>query len=211
MNLDFSDEQKAARDELRRLLSDHPGLGSARAALEARAAIDRNLWQQLGELGWLAAGIPRQYGGQGLGHEMLCCVAGEIGRSMAAVPFDSSILLAAEAVLIGGTEEQRCAYLPTLASGKKIGAFAIAESAGALTHESIRACFDDGRLVGTKIGVSDGMAADLLVVVARSAGELGLFVIETSDSHVHREPQVGLDPSHTPAKIRFEGARAESL
>jgi acyl-CoA dehydrogenase len=211
MNLDFSDEQKAARDELRRLLSDHPGLGSARAALEARAAFDVKLWQRLGELGWLAAAIPRQYGGQGLGHEMLCCVAGEIGRSMAAVPFGSSILLAAEALLIGGTEEQRRAYLPALASGRKIGAFAIAETAGALTQASIRASFDDGRLVGTKIGVSDGMAADLLVVVARSAGEPGLFVIEASDSGVHREAQIGVDPSHAPAKVRFEGARAEPL
>src|SRR6267154_6567284 len=85
--------------------------------------------------------IPRQYGGQGLGYEMLCCVAGEIGRSMAAVPFGSSILLAAEALLIGGTEEQRRAYLPALASGKKIGAFAIAETAGALAQESIRAAY----------------------------------------------------------------------
>ena len=211
MNLDFSDEQKAARDELRRLLADHPGLESSRAALEAREAFDRNLWRQLGQLGWLAAAIPRQFGGQGLSREMLCCVAGEIGRSMAAVPFGSSIVLAAEALLIAGTEEQQRAYLPALASGARIGAFAIAETVGALTSDSIRTSFDGGRLQGTKIGVSDGMRADLLVVVARSEGEPGLFVIEASDSAVHRESQSGIDPSHAPAKIRFDGARAEQL
>src|SRR5258705_10425946 len=105
---------------------------------------------------------------------MLCCVAGEIGRSMAAVPFGSSILLAAEALLIGGTEEQRRAYLPALASGKKIGAFAIAETAGALAQESIRPAHDDGRLVGDKIRVHDGMAAGLLVGVGPSGGETRL-------------------------------------
>jgi alkylation response protein AidB-like acyl-CoA dehydrogenase len=96
MNLDFSEDQKAAVGELRRLLADHPGRRSARAALESRAAYDRTLWQRLGEFGWLGVAIPRQHGGQGLGREMLCGVAGEIGRSLAAVPFGPSILIAAD-------------------------------------------------------------------------------------------------------------------
>jgi acyl-CoA dehydrogenase len=211
MNLDFSEDQKAAVGELRRLLADHPGRRSARAALESRAAYDRTLWQRLGEFGWLGVAIPRQHGGQGLGREMLCGVAGEIGRSLAAVPFGPSILIAAEAVEIAGTQDQQRAYLPALASGRSIGAFAIAETAGALTQGSIRASFEHGRLTGTKIAVSDGMLADLLIVVARHAGELGLFVIESSDAGVHREPGVGIDPSHAPAKIHFEAARAEPL
>jgi acyl-CoA dehydrogenase len=211
MNLDFSDTQKAARDELRRLLADHPGLKSSRAALESRAAFDRALWQRLGDLGWLGVAIPREHGGQGLGHEMLCGVAGEIGRSMAAVPFGPSILIVAEALRIAGTDAQQRAYLPALASGRRIGAFAIAETTGALTQHAIRASFDNGRLTGTKIAVSDGMSADLLIVVARHGGEPGLFLIESSDSGVQCEPQVGIDPSHAPAKIRFESARAEPL
>jgi len=211
MNLDFSEDQKTAVEELRRLLSDHAGLKSSRAALESRAPYDRTLWQRLGELGWLGVSIPRQYGGQGLGYEMLCGVAGEIGRSMAAVPFGPSILIAAEAVEIAGTADQKQAYLPVLASGRSIGAFAIAETAGAITQHSIRASFDTGRLTGTKIAVSDGMIADLLIVVARNAGEPGLFVIESSDAGVHRELKTGIDPSHAPAKIRFEAARAEPL
>jgi acyl-CoA dehydrogenase len=211
MNLDFSEDQKAAADELRRVLADYPGLKSSRAALESRAAFDRTLWQRLGELGWLGAAIPRQHGGQELGLEMLCLVAGEIGRSMAAVPFGSSILIAAEAVKMAGTQEQQHAYLPALASGKSIGAFAVAEGAGALAPQSIRASFDAGRLTGAKIAVGDGMTADLLIVLARHAGELGLFVIESSDAGVHREARIGIDPSHAPANIRFEAARAEPL
>jgi alkylation response protein AidB-like acyl-CoA dehydrogenase len=211
MNLDFSEEQKAAAEELRRLLADHPGLKSSRAALESRAAFDRTLWQRLGELGWLGVAIPRQYGGQGLGREMLCGVAREIGRSMAAVPFGPSILIAAEAVEIGGTQDQQRAYLPALASGRSIGALAIAESVGALTPHAIRASFDKGRLTGTKIAVSDGMISDLLIVVARHGGEHGLFVIQSSDAGVHRELQAGIDPGHAPARIRFEAARAEPL
>src|SRR5258706_5849244 len=117
MNLDFSDEQKTARDELRRLLSDHPGLGSARAALEARAPFDRSLWQQLGGLGWLAAAIPRQYGGQGNRHRKACCVAREGGPPLGAGPFRLTHLPLPEGPLGVGAEEQ----LPAEPAGPVLG------------------------------------------------------------------------------------------
>jgi acyl-CoA dehydrogenase len=211
MNLDFSEDQKAAASELRRVLADHPGLNSSRAALESRSPFYRPLWQRLGDLGWLGVAIPQKNGGQGLGLEMLCLVAGEIGRSMAAVPFGSSILIAAEALKMAGTQDQQRAYLPALASGNSVGAFAAAEMAGALAPQSIRASFDAGRLTGTKIAVSDGMIADLLIVLARHDGELGFFAVQSRGEGVHRESQVGIDPGHAPAKIRFEAARAEPL
>ena len=116
MNLDFSEEQKALKGELRRVLAARPGVKSAREALEGRAAFDQALWRQLGELGWLSASMPEEHGGQGLGYEMLCCVAEEIGRSLAAIPFSSSIVLAAEALLIAGSKAQKQAHLPALSS-----------------------------------------------------------------------------------------------
>lgn len=211
MNLDFSEDQKAAADELRRVLADHPGLKSSRAALEARAPFDRNLWRRLGELGWLGVAIPREYGGQELGLEMLCLVAAELGRSMAAAPFGASILIVAEAIKLAGTQAQQRAWLPHLASGERIGAFAAVETPGALVPQSIRASCEAGRLTGTKTAVSDGMAADLFIVLARQSGDVGLFLVDARDAGVHREAQVGIDPAHAPAKVRFDAAHAEPL
>ena len=211
MNLDFSEEQHALKGELRRVLAAHPGVKSARDALEGRAAFDTALWRQLGELGWLSAAVPEEHGGQGLGYEMQCCVAEEIGRSLAAIPFSSSIVLVAEALLIAGSTAQQRAHLPALIRGERIGALAIAESAGPLARPSISAFFENGRITGTKIGVTDGMIADLLLTVALREGEPELFLIDSSADGIERQPQTGVDPSRAPARIRFRNAPAEAL
>jgi alkylation response protein AidB-like acyl-CoA dehydrogenase len=211
MNLDFSDEQKAARDQLRRLLQGFPGLKSSRHALEGREAFDRRLWAQLGRDGWLGCAVPEAYGGQDLGYEMLCCVAGEIGRSMAAVPFSASAVLASDALARGGSNAQRQAWLPALTRGERIGVAALAEGAGALRPESIRTRFSSGRIHGTKLGVGDGLIADLLVVLAQSGDGPGLYLIDAHAAGVRRESQCGIDPAHAPARIHFEGAGAEPL
>ena len=211
MNLDFSEEQKALKGELQRVLGARPGVKSARDALEGRAAFDKALWCQLGELGWLSASIPEEHGGQGLGYEMLCCVAEEIGRSLAAIPFSSSIALAAEALLIAGSKAQKQAHLPAFARGERIGALAIAEAAGPLVPQSISSVFQNDRITGTKIGVTDGMIADILLTVALRDGEPELFLVDARADGVERQLQTGVDPSRAPARIRFENAPAEAL
>jgi acyl-CoA dehydrogenase len=211
MNLDFSDEQKSLKLELNRLLQSRSTLAGPREALEGRAPHDEKLWLELGELGWLSVAIPEAFAGQGQGYEMLCCVAEEIGRSVAAVPIASSIFLAAEALLQFGSEELKEEHLPALGSGKAIGAFAIAEQAGPLRPESIAAEYAGGALTGKKIGVADGMIADLFVTVALRDGEPGLFLVRADDVGVRRELRTGVDPSHPPATVVFHNAQAVPL
>lgn len=209
MNLDFSEEQNALGEELRRLLAARSGLGGARDALEGRAMFDAALWRELGQLGWLSVAMPTASGGQDLGAEMLCRVAEEIGRSMAALPFLSSIGIVADAIGRLGTDEQKQRLLGGLATGDRIGAFAIAERAGPLRAEAIAARVAGSALTGTKIAVSDGMVADLLLVVAVDQDGPGLFLVDASATG--RTPSAGVDPAHGPATIRFDAAPAERL
>ena len=58
-------------------------------------------------MGFLGVAIPEEYGGAGLGHLELCVIAEEIGRALAPVPFASSIYLAAEFLMLAGTEAQK--------------------------------------------------------------------------------------------------------
>jgi alkylation response protein AidB-like acyl-CoA dehydrogenase len=211
MNLDFSDEQNAARDEIRRLLAARPGLESARRSLDGVEPYDRTLWTQLGRDGWLGAAIPRRYGGQELGYEMLCGIAEEIGRSMAAVPFGACAVFAMEALIRGGSGAQQIACLPALARGELIGAVALAEGCGALRASGLRTTYSAGVLNGTKIGVSDGMSADFLLVLGESAGEAGLYLVEANAPGVRRAARSGMDPAHAPARIQFDDVRAEPL
>ncbi|MFO1425764.1 MAG: acyl-CoA dehydrogenase family protein [Steroidobacteraceae bacterium] len=211
MNLDFSEEQKSLQEELRRFLQRRGGIASARDALEGRAPCAAALWRELGEAGWLAVALPERHGGQDLGHEMLCLVAEELGRSMSAVPFASSICLVAEALLQSGSDAQRERWLPELGAGRAVGAFAIAERAGPLHAASLGTRLVDGRLHGSKTGVSDGLLADVLLVVALEGGEPRLCLVAATAAGVTRSAQVGVDPSHAPALVRFDGAVAEPL
>ena len=102
MNFDFSDEQKQLRDEARRFLTEKCPSRAVRSVLDGNASYDRELWKGLADMGFLGVAIPEEFGGAGAGQLELCVIAEEIGRSLAPVPFSSTVYLAAEAIQLGG-------------------------------------------------------------------------------------------------------------
>jgi alkylation response protein AidB-like acyl-CoA dehydrogenase len=216
MNLDFSDEQKQLQDQVRRFLAERCPPAAVRAVLEGPEPFDRALYKGLAELGVLGAAIPEEYGGVGLSHLELCLVAEELGRALAPVPVSSSIYLAAEFLLQAGSEAQKQAWLPKLASGEAVGTFAFVEGAGRMSADKIHAAVKDGRLSGVKSPVPDGDVADFAVVAARSGAGRGenaisLFLVDLSGAGVTREPLETIDPTRSYAKLSFDGAAAEPL
>src|SRR6195256_3473187 len=117
MNFDFSDDQKQLRDEARKYLAEKCSPKAVRAVLDGKASYDNKLWKGLAEMGFLGVAIPEQFGGAGAGHLELCVIAEEMGRALAPVPFSSTVYLAAEALLIAGSEAQKQKWLPAVASG----------------------------------------------------------------------------------------------
>src|SRR3546814_12797247 len=81
-------------------------------------------------MGFLGAAIPEDHGGLGLGALDLGVIMEALGGANAAVPFMSSIILGAEAIRLAGSEAQKAAWLPKLASGDAIATFAYAEGPG---------------------------------------------------------------------------------
>jgi len=216
MDLDFSDDQKLLRDQLRRFLADNCPSAKVRAILEGPEAFDRELHAGLAQLGVLGAAIPEAYGGVGLGRLELCILAEELGRSLAPVPVSSSIYLAAEFLLDAGSEAQKAAWLPRLARGEVVGTFAFAESPGRVTPGAIQARVEGGKLRGVKVPVADAKGAEVAVVAARTeAGDsehgVGLFLVDLAGSGVTRETLTSLDPSRKQGRITFDGAAAEPL
>jgi len=216
MNLDFSDDQKQLQEQVRRFLADRCPPSAVRAVLEGAEPYDRPLYKGLGELGVLGAAIPEAYGGVGLSHLELCLVAEELGRALAPVPASSSIYLAAEFLLQAGTEAQKQAWLPRLASGDAVGTFAFAEGSGRMSAEKINLSARDGQLFGTKSPVPDGDSADFAIVAARSGPSRGeaaisLFLVDLTAAGVTRESLETIDPTRSYARLTFEGAPAERL
>ena len=212
MNFDYTDDQKALKDEARRFLLAAAPLSVARGVLQHPAAgYDPALWARIGEQGWCGAAIPESYGGLGLGYVELCALAEELGRAVAPIPFASSVYLFAEALLLAASEDQKAMLLPLIASGELIGTLAVFEGPGALTAERIAARVTAGTLSGMKLPVADGMAAGKAVVLAQGEAGLGLYLADLSGSGVTREAVSTLDPTRGMAQVRFDGAPVEPL
>lgn len=211
MNFDFSDDQKQLRDQARRFLADRCPPAAVRAVLEGEQSYDAGLWKGLAEMGFLGAAIPEEYGGVGLGHLELCVIAEELGRALAPVPMVSSIYQAAEALMLAGSEEQKQAWLPKLASGEAIGTMALAEGIGRATEKSVKATVSGGKLSGVKSPVADGDIADLAIVAAREGGKVSLYLVDLTGAGVTRETLDSIDPTRGQAALTFKDAPAQLL
>ncbi|WP_375249046.1 acyl-CoA dehydrogenase family protein [Sphingomonas sp.] len=205
MNFDYSDEQKMLKDEARRFLAARCDTSVVRGVLDdADRHYDAALWRGVAEQGWLGAAIPESYGGLGLGHVELCALAEELGRAIAPIPFASTVYFVAEALMLFGSEAQKETWLPRIAAGEAIGAFATSEGPGAIRADAIRTTVTGGRLTGTKIPVTDGNIADLIVVLARD----GLYLVEAP---AEVEVLTTLDPTRAAGKLTFSDVPAERL
>ncbi|SVE07075.1 uncharacterized protein METZ01_LOCUS459929, partial [marine metagenome] len=169
MNFDFSDDQKLLRDQARKFLQDKCDRSVVRSILEDnKQKYSKELWKDICEMGWTGTVIPEEYGGLGLGMLELCVIAEELGRSLAPIPFSSSIYLFAEFVKSYGSEDQKKKYLPRIASGDIVGTFALSETNGTPRPNNIKANVSDEKLNGEKTPVNDGEVADIIIVAANS-------------------------------------------
>src|SRR3954452_21576427 len=168
MNFDFSDDQKQMRDAARKFLSEKCPPKAVRAVLDGKAPYDKELWKGLAEMGFLGVAIPEAFGGAGAGHLELCVIAEEMGRANAPVPFSSTVYLAAEALLLAGSEAQKQKWLPKTAAGAPPGPLSLFEGQRNPSPKAIKLAAAGGPLSGVKKPVADGAIADFAVVAART-------------------------------------------
>ncbi len=212
MNFDFSADQKSLREQARKFLGEHASSTRVRRILEGAAPYDTDLWKGMGEMGWMGTAIPEAHGGAGFGYLELCVIAEELGRSLAPTPFSSTIYLAAEAILLAGSDAQKKRWLPRIAQGEAIGCFALAEGPQVTTPASLATRADGSRLSGTKVPVMDGDVADFAVVVAsEGGGRARLFLVDLTGPGVTRSSVATVDPTRSHARIVLEDAAGEPL
>ena len=212
MNFDFSDDQKALKDQARKFLADKSAIKIVRGVLNDDArSYDEALWRGVAEMGWLGVAIAEEHGGLGLGRLELCVLAEEIGRAVAPIPFSSTVYFFAEALALAGSDAQKAAHLPKVVSGDTIGCFALSEGPGAPSPSSINAKFDGSTLNGVKIPVTDGDCATHAVVVAKEGGGISLVLVDLNQPGVTRTTLKTLDPTRGHAKLEFKGAKAERI
>jgi alkylation response protein AidB-like acyl-CoA dehydrogenase len=157
------------------------------------------LWAKMAGLGWPAILLPEEHGGLGMGYVEMACVLEECGRTLVPEPLLSTVLLGANAVLLGGSDSQKKELLPGIADGSRTMALAWQEKGARYdrTFSSTRAQKTGAgwKIGGEKTLVLDGATAKTLVVVARSAGDerdadgLSMFVVDRDAPGVEVVPQ----------------------
>lgn len=217
MNFDFSDDQKLLQEQARKFLNDKCSRKLVRSVLDNnKNQYSKELWQEVVNMGWTATAIPEEYGGLGLGMLELCVIAEELGRSLAPIPFSSSIYIFAEFLKAYGSEDQKKQYLPKIASGELIGSFAFPEKKGTPRSNNINSKVENDKLSGKKLPVNDGQVADVLIVAANSDknqnhNSLSLYIVETNQVGVEEKLLDTLDPTRPSSQIEFSNVACSVL
>jgi alkylation response protein AidB-like acyl-CoA dehydrogenase len=209
MNFRLSDEQELLRRSVRGFAEADIGPHVREWDREQRAAPD--LIPKLAALGLMGIQIPEAYGGAGLSAVDYCICIEELARVDPAVALSIAAHngLCAAHILMFGNEAQKRAYLPPLARGEKLGAWALTEagsgSDAAGLRTTARRVVDGWVLNGSKAFTTHGTQADVLVVMAMTSPEAGTngisaFVVERSAPGLaagRKEDKLGMRASDT--------------
>jgi len=211
----LTEEQSMLRDAARDWVREKAPVTAFRKLRDTGAPLgyDPAAFVEMAEMGWAGVVIPEAYGGSEFGYLSLGLVLEEMGRTLAASPLIASSLAAASALVIGGTEAQKQAWLPKIAAGEAVATLAVDEGPRhdplqtGLTAETAGGGYT---LTGAKTFVLEGMAADLFVVAARTSGKPGeaegitLFLVPADAKGLTREKRALAD-ARGYAALSFDG------
>ncbi len=176
MPLFLDDDQETLADTVRPFMASEAPVSHLRRLRDADdpAGFSRDLWRQFGEMGFTGVLVDEADGGLGMGHVEAGIVLEEIGRNLTPSPFIGTAVGAVEA-LRGVDAALKQAWLPGIVAGETVAALALDEGAKHRPrHVALKAERQGNgfRLSGTKQFVAFGHEADLLIVSARTSGDL---------------------------------------
>ena len=217
MEFAFTEEQLMIRDTAESFLAEVSTSEAIRSAMATDSGYDSALWERIcTDLCWQALHIPEDCGGLGLGYVELVAMMEQMGRYLLCSPFFSTVCLAANALIVAGTPEQKADYLTRIAMGATATLAYTGQDASKRGGEwgcdavglTVERSADGFVLDGTLRYVPDGAGAEILVVAARSAGSSGdqgvsLFVIPADTAGIERKWLPTMDQTRKQAELVF--------
>ncbi len=218
MPLILTEEQEMLRDSARGFLDEKAPVSALRKLRDTNDpdGFDRALWKEMAEMGWAGILVEEEFGGADFGFVGAGVLAEEMGRTLAASPFQSTSILAATALKKIASDAHKQEYLPKIAAGEALFALAVDEGAKhgpAKTAMKAEKHGNGFKLSGDKTFVADGHVADRIIVAARTAGEPGetegltLFLVDAKAKGLSAERTLMVD-SRNAARLAFDGVEA---
>jgi alkylation response protein AidB-like acyl-CoA dehydrogenase len=181
--LGYSEEQIELLDVATTYCRDKSPIDKVRKLLDSDLGYDVGIWAEMAALGWTAIAVPEAHGGVGLTLAEVVPVVEQMGRNLMASPLVSSTL-AAQALIVGGTEAQQAAWLPRLADGA-VGTLALFEAHGDwnLTNITATARSEGDRLIlaGEKLFVLWAESAEIVAASVMVDGKPALVLLAAAD------------------------------
>lgn len=214
---ELTEEQQLFRDTVRRLARER--VLPRAAEIDATGQFPWDIAELFAQYGLIGVGMPEDLGGGGADLLTFCLAVEEVARVCAT----SSLIIAAQhlgamPILVGGTRSQKERFIPDIATGKKLSAFALTEpdagsDAGGTKTRAIRDG-DSYRISGTKVFITNGGLAKTVVVFASTNPDQGVrgisaFVVDGQSSGLsvgRIEDKMGIRGSQT-AQLNFDEVR----
>lgn len=203
MDFNLTKEQQMLSDVVQRFVAKEYTFETRRGILESPEGWSRKVWSQLAEMGLLSLQVPEEYGGMGSTSVEMLLTMTALGRGLLLEPYLPSAILATALIRELGSDAQKQALLPSLAAGERIAVPAHFERGSRYDLSRIATTAvrkgDGFALSGRKTIVLHAAAADLLLVSARTAGNvddeagISLFSVERDATGVSLQSYPTLD------------------
>lgn len=219
MSFAFSEEQALIRETAHGYLEEVSPSTAVRAWMKTEKGYDDEIWKGISEeMGWAALAIPEAYGGLGLGYVELAILMEECGYRLACSPLFATVCCAAQALISGGTEEQKQRHLSAIASGQLTATLAFGHGASFGLEDCTLTYRQEGSdyiLSGTAGQVIDGGSAGLVVAVAREEGSSGeeslrMFALPRETDGLGATALKTMDQARRLAALDFNTVKASS-
>ncbi len=177
LNFDLGEAADMLRDQVSAFAADE--IAPRAAEIDRSNDFPADLWRKMGALGVLGVTVAEEWGGAGMGYLEHCVAMEEISRASASVglSYGAHSNLCVNQIAKNGNADQKSRYLPGLVSGEAVGALAMSEpNAGSdVVSMRLRAKRQTDRYVlnGTKMWITNGPEADVLVIYAKTDPEAG--------------------------------------
>src|SRR5436190_2771562 len=200
----LTEEQSMLRDAAKSWVQEKSPVTAFRRMRDSGAELgyDTAAWNEMAEMGWAGVIIPEEYGGSNFGYLSLGLILEETGRTLTASPLLASALGAASALILGGSDAQKSAWLPKIAEGSAIATLAVDEGPHH-APDKVSATVSGGKLNGKKVFVLEGMAANVFVVSAKAGDAIELYLVPADAAGVTRT-KLSLADSRGAANVEFK-------
>jgi alkylation response protein AidB-like acyl-CoA dehydrogenase len=215
MYLALNDEQRLLAQTVRSFIEKELPSSKVREMSATQDAFDQELWRKMAEQGWMSVTVPSEFGGMADSWLTVAVLFEELGWGLAPGPFLATVGFAAPLLAAAGSAEQKARWLSAIAEGNCRASVAYLEPEGDYEFGSIRTTASETSgsysLSGVKLFALDAGVADVVIVTAKEAGALGLFMVEQGATGMTVEPLEGMDVSRRLTRVILNQTPAQKM